>query len=225
MKWWLFLLIMPLCADATVVRSDAAHYDGATIVLKGHVHVEHEMGELFAERATLTKDEKKQTKLDFPWITLEKDVRFQLLKGRKLLCDTASCDYIEKRAFVEGGLHYSDEHGEIYASRGVIDYVEEAGKLKPTQVTLMGDVQMVNLKRAHYALADRVEYFPDSELMILTASKRVLFYDKERGMELSAKEVHAKRDEDKRESVQGIGDVRFLFGVGEFEKLQSKFGL
>ena len=224
MKWLFLFLCFPLFADATIVRSDNARYDGEYIILKGHVHVEHEMGELFAERATLTKDEEKQSKFDFPWIRLEKNVRFHLVQNRKLFCSTASCDYLEKKAFVEGGLHYSDEHGEIYAKSGIIDYVDDE-KLRPVKVTLIGDVQIVNGKKEQYALADKVEYFPDLELMVLTAEKHVLFYDKERGMELAAKEVRAKRDDEGQESVQGMGDVRFTFGAGEFEKLQGKFGL
>jgi len=225
MRWLVLLVCVPLFGDPTVVSSDAARYDGEHIILRGHVHVEHEMGELFADRVTLTKDEEKQTKLDFPWIKLEDDVRFVLVEGRKLICANASCDYIKKQAYVEGGLHYSDQHGEIYARSGIIDYIEEDKKLKPTRVTLEGEVQMVNQKRAQYALADRVEYFPEKELMVMTAQKSVLFYDKERGMELSAKEVRARRDADGQDTVQGVGNVRFLFGAGEFEKLQGKFGL
>ena len=80
---------------------------------------------------------------------------------------------------------------------------------------------MKNRERPQYALADHVEYFPDEELLVMTAKNRVLFYDEERGMELVAYEVRAKRDEDGKESVQGVGDVRFLFEADELEKLRG----
>ncbi|MCH9635727.1 MAG: hypothetical protein S4CHLAM81_09480 [Chlamydiales bacterium] len=218
MRFFPLLLTLPLFANPTVISSDAARYDGQTIILKGSVHVEHEMGELFAAHATLMRDEDKQSKLDFPWIKLEGDVRFCLPKERTLQCRFARCDAIEKKAYIEGGLHYSDSHGELFAHRGIIDYSDE-DKLRPTKVTLLGQVQMSQEQQT--ALADEVEYFPDDELLIMTAKNNVLFYDHERGFELAAKEVRAKRDEEGQESVQGVGDVRFVFSAEELEKMRG----
>lgn len=227
MRWLWLLLFSPLWAEPTSVESEAAHYDGSTITLKGHVHVQNEMGELFAEKAILTKDEEKRTSVDFPWIELVHSVHFLLKKGQQLDCSRAWLDYTKKTSLIQGDpqLHFFDEHGEVFANSGIIDYVEDGKKLKPTKVTLVGDVKMVNEEKGQYALADTVEYFPDDEFMILKADpqKRVLFYDKKRSVELAAKEVHAKRDEEKRESVQGIGNVRFLFGAEELDKLQKNF--
>ena len=217
----LLLIIVPIFAAPTVVCSDKARYDGEKIILEGHVHVEHEMGELFAAFATLIRDENKTTKLDFPWIKLEKEVRFCLQKERELTCLFASCDYTQKKAFIEGGLCYSDQHGKLYAKRAVIDYVDDENGLRPTKVTLLGEVQMKSSKRAQYALADQVDYYPDQELMVMTAKNRVLFYDSERNMELAAREVRAKRDDDGHESVQGIGHVRFVFSADELNRLRS----
>ncbi|MCP5469057.1 MAG: hypothetical protein H7A36_00935 [Chlamydiales bacterium] len=220
----LLLFCSSLFAQQTSVESDDAHYNGSVITLTGKVHVENEMGELFADVAILTKDEAKTTRIDFPWIELKQNVRFDLEQGRHLLCDHAFLDYTKKTSLIVGSqAHYSDDHGEVFANRAVIDYEEDGKQLRPTKVTLYDDVRMVNREKEQYALADTVEYFPAEERMILKG-ECVLFYDKERSVELSAKEVHAKRDEEKRESVRGIGNVRFLFGASEMDKLEQRFG-
>jgi len=94
MRWWWIFLCAPLCANPTVVRSDSAHYNGTLLTLRGHVYVQHEMGEIHAAQASLKRDAEKSTKLDFPWIRLEEGVRLQLPKERELLCHSIFCDYV-----------------------------------------------------------------------------------------------------------------------------------
>ena len=75
MKSTLLLLafLSPLIAEipSSDVSSDAATFDGDAIVLSGHVQVDHNLGTLKAQRATLNK---KETSLEFSTIELEDKV-------------------------------------------------------------------------------------------------------------------------------------------------------
>ncbi|MFN0065537.1 MAG: hypothetical protein ACKVOH_04790 [Chlamydiales bacterium] len=227
MKYLALLLICTtLFASETMVESDNARYDGNQITLKGHVVVENDMGRLSAGSAILLRDTEKSTDIDFPWIELYNDVYFLLLEGRQLKCDKAYLDHTKQQAKLVGNplLHYFDGLGEVYANTALVDYAKVNGKLQATKVTLIGGVQMANSKNDQYALAEEVEYYPQEELMWLRGHKeRVLFYDRKKQVELSARVVRAQRDVDKRESVEGVGDVRFLFGAEELKKLKQGF--
>ena len=76
-------------------------------------------------------------------------------------------------------------------------------------------------------IADKVEYTPQTNEAVFTSHnnlKRVLFYDKANDMEVSATTLKIKRDEaTKKETVKGIGDVRFSFVENEFEQLRKRF--
>lgn len=139
-----------------------------------------------------------------------------------LSIESQNAYYDGEKVTLCGSVHVENEMGEIFANEGFVDCENNKKHLHAKKVTLLGDIRMINKKKGQYALADIVEYFPDQGLVILKG-EQVLFYDKNRGVELSAKEVHAKRDENKKESVQGIGDVRFLLDGPEMEKLQKKF--
>jgi hypothetical protein len=231
---WLLLLMITfrLSAFETVVESDEVHYNGELITLTGNVSVENEIGRVTAKIAILKKDEDKQTKIEFPWIELKDSVVLKLARGGTLCCDSLFLDYTKMTSFFYGNpqITYLDEMGEIYADHAQIDYREVEGTLEATKITLLDNVRLINLGRegkpaSQYALADVVYYFPQEELMIFEGKKtKVLFYDKERDMQLSAHTVHAKRDPlTKKESIQGLGDVRFVFGPEELDKIKQRF--
>jgi hypothetical protein len=228
----LMLLTLHLSAFETIVESEDVHYNGECITLIGRVSVENSMGKLTAERAILKKDENKQTKIDFPWIELKHSVCLTLADGGTLQCDSVFLDYTQMTGFLYGcpQLIYKGDLGEIYADRAQVDYQEIDGKLEATKVTLYENVHLVNMGSeekpgSQYALADEVTFFPQEQLTILESKNgKVLFYDKQRDMQLSARKVRAQRDPlTKKESVQGIGDVRFVFGPEELEKIKQRF--
>lgn len=126
---------------------------------------------------------------------------------------------------------YRDHQGTLYADHIEVKYDLVKGKISPTKVTLTGEVKMVG-KPAHdpqklqYALADRVEIFPFTQEALLTADKgkRVLFFDQINDLKVSAPGIKIKRDEaTKKDSIQGLGDVRFNFQDPEFERLYKRF--
>ncbi len=55
-------------------------------------------------------------------------------------------------------------------------------------------------------------------------NNRVLFYDQLKEVQLSAQTVRAQRDPTtKQERMQGVGDVRFVFGQEELAKIKTRF--
>ncbi|MCC5832403.1 MAG: hypothetical protein JJU12_05100 [Chlamydiales bacterium] len=227
MKWLsLFLLPLAVWANEITVESNEAHYNGSTITLIGEVAVENAMGRVTAEKAVLTRDEARMTKIDFPWIELSQAVTLTLPDESRLNCERVLIDYTKMTSHFIGRVSYLDERGEAWADEAFVDYVEAEGSIKPTKVRLVDNVKLVFSEKGQYALADLVTYYPDQQLVILEGKKekQVLFFDKERDMQLSARQVRAARDpETKRDSIQGVGDVRFVFGQDELFKLKDHF--
>ncbi len=234
MKFLLVVLLLftPLFAYETMVASDEAHYDGEVITLTGNVAVENTMGHLTAELAVLKKDPLNSSKIDFPWIELKHHVQLTFAEGGMLNCDSLFLDYTTLSGLIYGTpqVVYIDTMGEIYADRARVDYQEINGALEATKVTLYDNVKLINFGSAEkpasqYAIADEVYYFPQEQVMLLEGkANRVLFYDRAHDMQLSARSVRAQRDpHTQKETVQGIGDVRFVFGPEEFDKIKNRF--
>lgn len=125
--------------------------------------------------------------------------------------------------------------GEISADQVQIVYEKGQQLMQPKKINLMGNVQLFNRFNGHvqesssvlqYALADQMEYFPNSQDMLLTGKNgnRVLFFDKINSLQMSAPglKIHLDKSTHK-ESVQGIGDVRFTFIEQEFNQLKARF--
>lgn len=231
-----FFLALPLFAsETTTVSSEMAHYDGKVVTLGGNVTIEHPLGKVTAQKATLTRDEEGKCEVDFPWIDLEDNVQADLTKGSLLQCHKVFIDMVHLTSEFSGkpAIYYRDEVGEIIADKACVDYQKIEGNYKPVKITLLGKVQMKNSGKKEtvffqYALADRVEYFPQEAVMILKSeeNKRVLFFDPEKEIQLSAKTIRAQRDMDTgKDSVQGFGDVRCIFKQEELDKLKEQFHL
>ena len=132
---------------------------------------------------------------------------------------------------------FQDPMGEIYADQANIQYNWADKALIPGKMTLSGHVRFLDSSSAQngihsplskYALSDKLEYFPDLQEAIFTADKgsRVLFYSKANDLQVSAPALKIRRDEiTKKESIKGIGDVRFSFIEHEFEQLKQRFSL
>jgi hypothetical protein len=78
-----------------------------------------------------------------------------------------------------------------------------------------------------YALADVVEYSPQTKEVQLSALNkgRVLFFDKVNNLQISAPALKIKRDAvTQKDSIQGVGDVRFNFVKHELDKMKKCLG-
>lgn len=109
----------------------------------------------------------------------------------------------------------------LMADRGMMKYAE----LRPSQLSLEGNVRLSD-KALRCATADSLDYMPETQTVILRANpgKKVLFWDSEKQMTISAREVHITHDsETKEENVKGIGKVQFSFTSAESQELQKLF--
>ncbi len=134
-------------------------------------------------------------------------------------------------------VHFKDGSGEIFADKALMYYGLAAQTIVPKKLNLKGRIRLFNKHAvqdkgesslAQYALSDGVEYFPDSQEVLFTSTKgrRVLFYDKANELQVSAPAIKIKRDAiTKKESVKGLGDVRFSFIEHELEQLRKQFSL
>src|SRR5690348_14837979 len=82
----------PLLPEAGSVSSTNATYDGNALLLTGHVILDHGLGKMTAEEASLQKQEMGK---DFPFsvIELRKDVHLALKSSAELLCERADLNF------------------------------------------------------------------------------------------------------------------------------------
>lgn len=123
-------------------------------------------------------------------------------------------------------LLFRDDIGKVYADRAELEYQTISQKIVPLRVVFSGNVLVLNREPPlqQRALADRLTFFfPTNELFFAAnPENRVLFYDQANNLEMSAKGLKVKRDKDtKKDSVQGMGDVRFSFDEEEFAQLRG----
>lgn len=134
-------------------------------------------------------------------------------------------------------VYYQDNMGEIYADKLYITYAVINHSLVATKLLLEGNVHIMNRctidperqsPYLQYALADTVEYTPQAKEISLAAKgkRHVLFFDKVNNLQVSAPGLKIRRDQTtKKESIQGIGNVRFNFVEKEFDEMDKYFHL
>ena len=137
-------------------------------------------------------------------------------------------------------VHFHDPMGEMYADTMTVYYQAQESKLHPVSIHLKGNVYVRNqfsaqataasrTDSAHnpflqYAIADSIEYQIPTQTMTLKANKgkRVLFFDKLNHLQVSAPGLTIHRDTlTKKESIQGVGDVRFTFAKDELQQIEA----
>lgn len=130
---------------------------------------------------------------------------------------------------------FQDKMGKVKADNLVLNYELTNGKMTPKQIKLQGNVKIYNygnLGEANhnnyiqYALADYVNYNPEAKEVFLSANenKRVIFIDVLNNMQVSAHALKIHRDKvTDKESIEGIGNVRFSLLEQELEKVKQTF--
>lgn len=216
----------------TTVKADSATYDGARILLKGNVDISNKSYEIQSQTAILTRDLEKKTRFEFPWIELDEKIHAHFLSQYFLECDKVLFDYVAQHLLFtsENRIYFYENQRKVYAEKADVEYFENEKGVQISKITLTGNVEMHHVceeageKKEQYALADRVEYYPEKELIFLKADpeKRVLFFDKIHEITISSQTVKAQKKEGK-ESIEGIGDVRLVFKEDELEKLKKRF--
>ena len=125
-------------------------------------------------------------------------------------------------------LFYKTDTLSLYANQALLEYTAQESHLKPTVLTVVGNVRLFSSdeKDRRFALADRLSLSTTTRTVILTADpgKKVLFIDEAQGMRIAASEIHITRDpKTEQEKVQGIGSVRFTFTDEEFSLFKKIF--
>lgn len=142
----LSLLAAPLIAnspdlpDSGSLSSSDASYDGNSLILTGHVVLDHGLGKMMAEEASL---ERQEAGKDFPFslIQLRKDVLLALKNSAQISCGSAELDF----AALKGILH-SPENGKVIYTDQIKK--KRGGETSPLKLT--GEhVQLNFLKQAH----------------------------------------------------------------------------
>lgn len=169
-----------------------------------------------ADKLSFQLSEKKMNALDS--LECDGNVHFKLKGKGEIVCDRFNGNSSEKSLIFQGekGIFYSDCENNMVAQKGMI-YFMSADEWRADKVVLEGPVLLS--KESATALADRVEYWPLTQQLHLFSEKSpVLFFDKEKGMTLSAKEIVASK-----EKVYGVGNVHFTLSEEELEKLKKQF--
>jgi len=113
----------------------------------------------------------------------------------------------------------------LEADYAQLDYAQNEGGIAPEKLFLSGGIRLTG-ERDHLrcGIADQLVYYPDTKRMILTAKTgdRVLFWDDEQHLSISAKEVHIIQT-DRGENVKGVGNIRFVFSSTESTLLKKLF--
>lgn len=131
-------------------------------------------------------------------------------------------------------VYFHDPFGKIHANTLTIYYRDVQGKILPEKVILEGNVkidsefQETEEAVKQYALADKAEYLVENKQLMLSsnAPSRVLFYDSIHQLQVSAPALYIRRDQvTQKESIQGVGDVRFQFVNDELAQMLEKFQL
>lgn len=109
----------------------------------------------------------------------------------------------------------------------ILEYTEPLHEL--SSLTFQGNIKIYtpsSLQTSRYALADRLVYAPDTKTIILSAysGKRVLFWDEESKVTLSAKEVHITQNPiTHKPDIKGVGNVKLVFSQEEQQLMKQHF--
>ena len=110
-----------------------------------------------------------------------------------------------------------------------MEYSVVGNTFQPVSLALKGAVRLSARAGAHAercGLADRLHYSPTTRTLLLAANpgNKVLFWDKEEGMSISANEIHITFDPvTKKELIKGVGKVQFSLSQEESELLKKFF--
>jgi lipopolysaccharide export system protein LptA len=131
----------------------------------------------------------------------------------------------------EKQLYYEREEAGIYADQAVLEYALDGVLFQPVSLSLKGHVRL--FARGEEAphrcgLADRLTYSPSTHTLIMSADpgRKVLFWDEEQGLRISAHEVHITQDPvTHKDTIRGVGNVKLAFTADEANLLKHFFPL
>jgi len=122
--------------------------------------------------------------------------------------------------------YYHDEM-QLTGEHAVLHYGEHEGKYQPEKLKLTGNILLSTAPEGgavRLAIADEFAYFPEEDTMLLSChdGKKVLFFDAEQDLSVSAKEVRISHPST-NPSVKGVGNVKLSFSSTENALLKKLF--
>lgn len=152
-------LLLPLTFSAAeqpqegYLSSTSASYDGSALVLSGHVVLDHGLGKMTAEEASLERQEATSKDFPFSLIHLRKEVLLSLKSSAKLMCDAAELDFTS----LKGQL--TSPHS------GVVSYTDSLPQKGGTQAPLSLKSPKIELSLVRSEAGDKkAEYDVDTIL-------------------------------------------------------------
>lgn len=140
-------------------------------------------------------------------------------KGSPIYLRAQKANYKDSLVELTGDVSVHDARVEIEARTAVVKQKTEKLSDQIEKIDLMQDVYLMNIDKEQYALADKVTFYPDNKTVILVGEEnRVLFFDKKQMMQISAPQVEVCHS-----TVKGVGDVKFILGTDELNKLKDRF--
>ena len=132
-------------------------------------------------------------------------------------------------------VYHKNGMGEMFADTVAVHYIaDESGDTAPKTMVVTGDVKIINdvvidgKRMLKYAIADRADYSLGSEAIVLKADegKRVLFFDKNNNLQVSAEAVTIHLlENDNEETISTVGDVRFALNEEEYDMIKQQFNI
>lgn len=209
--------------------------DTHTVLLKGNVSLtDSGYGQIHCTDQVTIQHELKGTKWNITSIMTDGETSLHYNKevGREydIVC-SGQVHIDEGRSLISmesrpgNPLTYTMDALRLSSRTAEVHYTQEEGRLSPKKVHLQGDIQLKALGTdTRCALADSFTLLPDQNIAILASSpdQKVLFWDEEKELSISASEVHIIRTES-GEEIKGIGSVSFAFSSSENELLKKLF--
>ncbi len=230
------LLLSQSLFGAIRVTSEKAHYSdeqkgaGArTLILEGKVRIEDGQATLSGQKAILeaaARDDVKE--IPFSTMSLEGQVELVFVKEGKRF--EARADLLEgdlkSGRFVFRGIHsplsLQSDSTTVLARWGELFCEEREGGFELKALHLYEEIRIErSVQGMQYALADRLDYFPEEDqLMLVSQAAPVLFVDEAKGVTISASKIIAKSG---GERIEGVGQVQFTFKEDEIKRIEEQF--
>lgn len=218
--------------------ADRATWDHALeqLVLEGHVCLASgEERQLHTEGKLTINCSLQNKKLALSRIQCEGPTALIFGEKEKIVCPGACAAELAQRQLIFSApgnqqVLLTTSQGEVQSHTLTIDFEIANRSFVPRAFEAKGEVCLRKLQeqeRVQYALADRLIYWPQSHELKFQAHphKRVIFFDQQYDIKVSAKAVNVTRNALGKESVKGIGDVRFTLLDQEIAQLRKRFAL
>lgn len=245
------VFIEEVIRDEPGIKPKSLSSRNAVVYLKGAIEVNHkDLGTLVNNREVRvylseSKGKREMRRIEGDGYTYLNHAEAGKHRSHHLVCEGKMVADHEKGIVTFDGsndgkqVFFYDTLGEAQADKITVYYQKTLEGMAATKVLLEGNVYLVDHKDLddknegkqeplHYALADVVEYTPSTRELLLSANAggRVLFYDKINRLQVSSSVLKVFRDQTtQKETIKGLGDVRFHFLEGEFEQLRKRVNL